>query len=142
MIQIELRHSDFDPYIELQNFSSSIDMKKNGGSNIFIGSMRDFNEGDTVLAMTLEYYPGMTEKSLEKLATHASSEWPINDILLIHRVGEIKPADSIVLVACWSAHRKDAFAATRFLIDELKTKAPFWKKENLQSGTRWVEKNT
>lgn len=105
--------------------------------------MRDMNEGDEVLEMTLEHYPAMTEKQLHDILDEAEGKWPLLHILLIHRVGEIKPADPIVLIAVWSAHRAAAFDACRFLMEALKHRAPFWKKENLTSGEeRWVSKNT
>lgn len=105
--------------------------------------MRDYNEGVGVQSMTLEYYPGMTEKQLEKIIADAEQRWQIIDTYVVHQVGEIKPDDTIVLVAVWSSHRGDAFDACRFIMEALKSTAPFWKKEVLDSGqTRWVEKNT
>jgi molybdopterin synthase catalytic subunit len=92
--------------------------------------------------MTLEHYPGMTEKYLLKIIQQAEQQWPLLDTLVIHRVGDILPDDSIVLVAVWSTHRASAFDASRFIMEELKSNAPFWKKETLAGGTRWVEKNT
>jgi molybdopterin synthase catalytic subunit len=103
--------------------------------------MRDFNQGQPVAAMTLEHYPGMTEGYLEKISAEARQRWPLLDTLVIHRVGPLTPAEPIVLVAAWSAHRADAFAACRYLIDELKTRAPFWKLEQLPDRERWVENN-
>lgn len=104
--------------------------------------MRDFNEGTSVRAMTLEHYPGMTENHLEQIGQDAKAHWPILDGLIIHRVGEVQPGDPIVLIAVWSAHRSAAFEACRFLIEDLKSRAPFWKQETLAEGARWVEKNT
>lgn len=104
--------------------------------------MRDFNEGTSVRAMTLEHYPGMTENHLEQIGQEAKARWPILDGLIIHRVGEVQPGDPIVLIAVWSAHRSAAFEACRFLIEDLKSRAPFWKQETLAEGARWVEKNT
>jgi molybdopterin synthase catalytic subunit len=104
--------------------------------------MRDFNEGDAVEGMMLEHYPGMTERHLERIAREATERWGLEDVLVVHRVGELRPTDPIVLVAVWSSHRKDAFEACRYLMEDLKSKAPFWKKELLESGTRWVEHNT
>jgi molybdopterin synthase catalytic subunit len=92
--------------------------------------------------MVLEHYPGMTEKHLEKICEQARTRWELNDSLIVHRVGELHPGDPIVLVAVWSAHRKAAFEASRWLMEELKTQAPFWKKEQLADASRWVEKNT
>lgn len=92
--------------------------------------------------MTLEHYPGMTEKELERIVEEARENWSLLDELIIHRVGELLPNDPIVLVAVWSAHRKDAFEACRHIMEALKSRAPFWKKEQLDSSSRWVEKNT
>ena len=113
-----------------------------GATAVFVGTMRDFNEGDTVHGMFVEPYPGMTESYLEKIAMQASERWPLSDCLIVHRTGELLPGDPIVLVAAWSAHRKAAFEASRWLMEELKTTAPFWKKERLAEGSRWVAKNT
>lgn len=110
-----------------------------GGVASFIGVVRDLNEGDSVAEMTLEHYPGMTENALEKIVAEAKSRWDIYDALVIHRVGKLKPTDQIVLVVVTSAHRGEAFQACEFLMDYLKTKAPFWKKEQTGQGGRWVE---
>jgi molybdopterin synthase catalytic subunit len=115
---------------------------KYGAAATFVGTMRDFNEGDEVKGMTLEHYPGMTEKQLALIIEEAFEKWALLDALLLHRVGELKPQEPIVLVAVWSAHRKDAFEACRYLMEALKSRAPFWKREQLDSGHRWVEKNT
>ncbi len=135
----------FEPWSELQQQTQALSLRPGsyGASNIFLGTMRDFNEGDDVQAMTLEHYPGMTEKHLEAIIEEAKSQFDIDEALIIHRVGPIQPAETIVLTAVWSAHRKAAFDANRFLMEELKHRAPFWKQETLQNGsTRWVEKNT
>ena len=105
----------------------------------FVGQVRDLNDGDHVAAMTLEHYPGMTEKSLSGIVEQAVARWSIADALIVHRVGKLKPLDQIVLVLVASAHRKDAFAACEFMMDLLKTEAPFWKKEQTPNGERWVE---
>lgn len=110
-----------------------------GGVASFIGVVRDLNEGDQVAEMTLEHYPDMTENALEKIVAEAKSRWDIYDTLVIHRVGKLKPADQIVLVVVTSAHRGEAFQACEFLMDYLKTRAPFWKKEQTGQGSRWVE---
>ena len=109
-----------------------------GATAVFIGSLRDFNQGQVVAEMSLEHYPGMTEKHLEKVIREASDRWEILEPLVIHRYGRLVPADPIVLVAVWSAHRDVAFRACRYIIDELKTRAPFWKHEQTASGRRWV----
>jgi molybdopterin synthase catalytic subunit len=105
----------------------------------FIGVVRDVNEGGTVAEMTLEHYPGMTETAIEEIISQAKARWSILDALVIHRVGKLRPTDQIVLVVVASAHRGDAFAACEYIMDYLKTRAPFWKKEESASGTRWVE---
>jgi molybdopterin synthase catalytic subunit len=105
----------------------------------FIGQMRDINEGDQVSTMTLEHYPGMTEKALEAIVQEAEARWELMGVRVIHRVGELKPHDPIVLVAVASAHRGEAFKACEFIIDYLKTRAPFWKKELTAEGERWVD---
>ena len=105
----------------------------------FVGLVRDLNDDQTVSLMTLEHYPGMTEKSLTSLENEARQRWKIIDALIIHRVGKLLPGDPIVLVAVTSAHRRDAFDACQFLMDALKTSAPFWKKETTPTGDRWVD---
>jgi molybdopterin synthase catalytic subunit len=105
----------------------------------FIGTVRDLNEGEQVAEMELEHYPGMTEKALQDIVDQAKSRWEIFDALVIHRVGPMKPLEQIVLVAVTSAHRGEAFDACEFIIDYLKTQAPFWKKEQTPSGARWVD---
>jgi molybdopterin synthase catalytic subunit len=105
----------------------------------FIGTVRDVNDGATVSAMTLEHYPGMTEKALHAIVEEARTRFVILDALVIHRVGDLSPADQIVLVAVTSAHRGDAFDACRFIMDYLKTRAPFWKREATPAGARWVD---
>ena len=105
----------------------------------FIGQMRDVNDGSTVSTMTLEHYPGMTEKALQGIEAQAKARWDIFDTLIIHRIGTLNPTDQIVLVAVTSAHRGEAFAACEFIMDYLKTEAPFWKKEATPQGERWVE---
>ncbi len=110
-----------------------------GGIVTFVGTVRDMNEGSSVAAMELEHYPGMTEKALEQIVAQARARWPIFDALVIHRVGPLKPLEQIVLVAVTSPHRGEAFDACEFIIDYLKTEAPFWKKEDTPQGARWVD---
>lgn len=105
----------------------------------FVGIVRDLNEGDTVATLTLEHYPGMTEKSLEDIVAQARERWDIYDALVVHRVGTLKPLEQIVLVVVTSAHRGESFKACEFLMDYLKTRAPFWKKEVTPEGARWVD---
>jgi len=141
---VEIRAKDFDPYQEVSQYERQTLQAagKFGATSLFVGTMRDFNEGDEVQAMTLEYYPGMTEQYLEKISVEARQRWDLIDSLIIHRVGDVHPNDTIVVVAVWSAHRGAAFDASRYLMEELKSRAPFWKKETLTEGSRWVEKNT
>ena len=108
-----------------------------GAITNFIGLVRDL-PGDPLQNMTLEHYPGMTEKALQKIVDEAASRWQVIDCAVIHRVGSLSPADQIVMVAVLSAHRGDAFSACEFIMDYLKTDAPFWKKETSNSGENWV----
>ncbi len=130
----------FEPWQELAEFEREKPSLhgKSGASAVFVGSMRDFNEGDPVRAMTLEHYPGMTERHLEEICTDARARWELLEVLVIHRVGELKPGDPIVLVAVWSAHRAAAFEAGRFIMKGLKSRAPFWKREITAKGSGWV----
>lgn len=140
---VALRARAFDPWSEIAAYQGTIGRAGSyGATACFVGTMRDFNEGEEVAAMTLEHYPGMTEKHLEAIAAEAAKRWQVVDVLVVHRVGEIRPGEPIVLVAAWSAHRADAFAACRYLIEELKSRAPFWKKERLPARERWVEHNS
>lgn len=132
----------FDPWQRVQAHQAKLGVGCYGATAVFVGTMRDFNAGDSVQGMTLEHYPGMTEKYLDQITVTAAARWDLIDSLIVHRVGALQPNDPIVLVAVWSAHRKDAFEASRWLMEELKSKAPFWKKERLADGERWVEKNT
>lgn len=110
-----------------------------GAIACFIGLVRDLNEGTKVSEMTLEHYPGMTEKSLENIVTQAKQRWNIDEALVIHRIGALKPTDQIVLVATSGSHRGEVFASCEFIMDYLKTQAPFWKKEQTNLGTHWVD---
>jgi molybdopterin synthase catalytic subunit len=117
------------------------DRKDIGAIVSFIGLVRDLPD-DSLQSMTLEHYPAMTEKALNGIVDTAMQRWDINDVAVIHRVGELKPADRIVLVVTLSAHRKDAFDAAEYIMDYLKTRAPFWKKETTSDGEQWVEAKT
>ena len=143
-MRIDIRETPFDPLRELANYQDSLPSihGKYGASAIFIGTMRDRNEGDSVTSMVLEHYPAMTQRHLEHIVEQASCRWNFLDGLLIHRVGHLFPEDPIVLVAIWSEHRAAAFEACRFIMENLKSKAPFWKKESLRDGQRWVSRNT
>jgi len=109
-----------------------------GGTVVFVGSVRDLSNGSDVRAMTLEHYPGMTERALEEIDAEARRRWPLEETLIVHRHGRLEPGDDIVLVIAASAHREAAFEACHFLIDWLKTKAPFWKLEDGADGAHWV----
>lgn len=137
MIEIRVQSEPFDPAIEQESLWR--DRPQVGALVSFLGLMRDLNEGEQIAQMTLEHYPGMTEKALHAIAEEAAGRWSLDGIRILHRVGLLLPQDPIVLVAVTSAHRGDAFRACEFLIDYLKTRAPFWKKEATESGERWVE---
>jgi molybdopterin synthase catalytic subunit len=134
---VRIQSADFDSGAEIAN------LRRNnpaiGAIASFIGLVRDVNAGDRVSELTLEHYPGMTEKALDKIVAEAKSRWDVIDVLVIHRVGVLRPTDQIVLVVVAGAHRGEAFAACEFLMDYLKTQAPFWKKERTPDGSRWVE---
>lgn len=140
---IEVRKESFNAWQELQAYQEKLDIKgQYGATASFVGSMRDFNEDKKVTHMTLEHYPGMTEKHLNAIAKQATETWKLLDVLILHRIGRVNIADDIVLVATWSVHRKEAFESCRRIMEELKSTAPFWKKEETGSGSQWVEKNT
>jgi len=143
-MSVELRGEPFDPWQALQAHQNAKPelAGKFGATSIFVGTMRDFNDGNDVQAMTLEHYPAMTQKHLEAISSEAGQRWDLFDTLIIHRYGDIQPNDSIVLLAVWSAHRSESFPACRYLIEELKTRAPFWKQEKTGTDLRWVEHNT
>ncbi|AVR97583.1 molybdopterin synthase catalytic subunit MoaE [Pseudoduganella armeniaca] len=135
--RVRIQAEDFDLAREVAALRAS--NPKVGGVVTFLGTVRDLNEGAQVAAMELEHYPGMTEASIEAIIEQALARWPIFDALVIHRVGPLLPQDQIVLVAVTSPHRGEAFAACEFIIDYLKTEAPFWKKEQTPEGARWVD---
>jgi molybdopterin synthase catalytic subunit len=134
---VRVQTEDFDTGLEINQLRNA--RKDTGAVVSFVGQVRDLNEGDTVSQLTLEYYPGMTEKALEAIVNQAQSRWDIFDAIVIHRVGTLQPTDQIVLVAVSGAHRGEAFKACEFIMDYLKTEAPFWKKEVTGSGERWVD---
>lgn len=137
MIHISVQAEDFDVSDELRKLCSG---RPDIGAVVnFVGVVREKNVGQNVLAMELEHYPGMTEKSLQMIAEKAQTHWGLMSVLIIHRVGLLQPQDQIVLVAAASAHRGDAFAACEFMMDYLKTSAPFWKKESTAEGEQWVD---
>lgn len=134
---IRVQEADFDLGAELAALRAGD--SRVGALASFLGLVRDMNDGSQVSEMTLEHYPGMTEKALEEIVVEAKGRWDIYDALVIHRVGPLKPCDQIVLVAVTSAHRGEAFAACEFIMDYLKTRAPFWKREATPQGARWVD---
>ncbi len=134
---IRVQEQPFDAGQELQAFKAG--KTHVGGTALFVGSVREMNDDAPVSAMTLEHYPGMTEKALDEIEAEARRRWPVDDVLIIHRVGRMLPGDDIVLVMCSSAHREAAFSACQFLMDWLKTKAPFWKLEEGEGDARWVD---
>ena len=134
---IRVQENDFDISAEIAALRKGD--PRVGAVVTFLGTVRDLNVGSQVKEMTLEHYPGMTEKALEEIVAQAKSRWDIYQALVIHRVGPLLPEDQIVLVAVTSAHRGEAFAACEFIMDYLKTAAPFWKKEQTPEGGRWVD---
>ncbi|AXE98623.1 molybdopterin synthase catalytic subunit MoaE [Paraburkholderia hospita] len=134
---VRVQTEDFDLSTEVAALRAQ--NPKVGAVACFVGTVRDINEGETVQTMELEHYPGMTEKSLEAIVDAARERWPGTEVLIVHRVGKLLPLDQIVLVATTSKHRGNAFASCEFVMDYLKTQAPFWKKEKTESGERWVD---
>ena len=142
-MHVEIREQTFQPWRELEQYDTARQQAgKAGALASFVGSMRDFNDGEAVRGMRLEHYPGMTEKHIREICAQAGRQWQVLDSLVLHRVGEVRIGEAIVLVAVWAAHRGDAMDACRFIIEDLKARAPFWKKEQLQNHERWVESNT
>ena len=135
-MNVRVQAEDFDVSAEIARLRQG--RADIGAVATFIGLVRDINEGADVAAMTLEHYPGMTEKALQDIVDQAKSRWDIYDALVIHRIGTLRASDQIVLVAVTGAHRGEAFAACEFIMDYLKTRAPFWKKEHTASGHYWV----
>jgi molybdopterin synthase catalytic subunit len=134
---VRVQTADFDLSTEIT--ALRLAHPKVGAVVCFVGAVRDMNEGTSVSALELEHYPGMTEKALAAIVARAHERWALADALVIHRYGRLAPTEQIVLVAVATAHRGDAFAACEFIMDYLKTAAPFWKKESVPGGERWVE---
>lgn len=137
MVTIRVQTADFDLGAELAHLRK--ENPRIGAVASFVGLVRDINDGSDVSGLTLEHYPGMTEKALAGIVSEAEARWEVLGCTVIHRVGALKPLDQIVLVIVASGHRGDAFAACEFIMDYLKTRAPFWKKEATPDGERWVE---
>jgi len=133
---IQIQHEDFDLATEYAELGGS---HSTGAVVTFVGKVRDFNQGEDVSGLTLEHYPGMTEKSLAKIIIEAQNRWSIQGVKVIHRIGELALGDQIVFVGIASMHRGDAFQACEFIMDYLKTQAPFWKKEATEEGAHWVD---
>jgi len=136
-VTVRIQTADFDVSAEIAGLRRG--NTKIGAVASFVGVVRDVNDGGAVAEMTLEHYPGMTEKAIEEIVAQARARWKVLDARVIHRVGTLRPTDQIVLVAVASSHRGDAFAACEFIMDYLKTRAPFWKKEETGGAARWVE---
>ena len=134
---VRIQTADFDASAEIAALRRG--NPKIGAVASFIGVVRDVSEDKSVSEMTLEHYPGMTEKAIEEIIGQAQGRWDVIDALVIHRVGRLEPTEQIVLVVVTGSHRGDAFAACEFIMDYLKTRAPFWKKEQAGTGARWVE---
>jgi molybdopterin synthase catalytic subunit len=134
---VRVQEADFDLGAELAALRAGD--PRVGALASFLGLVRDINDGTSVSEMTLEHYPGMTEKALEAIVAEAKGRWDLYDVLVIHRIGPLKPCDQIVLVGVTSAHRGEAFAACEFVMDYLKTRAPFWKREATPEGAHWVD---
>lgn len=134
---VRVQEADFDIGAELAALTAG--NHRIGGLGVFVGVVRDIAGNSAVAGMTLEHYPGMTERQLEAIEAEARARWPLEASLIVHRIGRLEPGDNIVLVACASAHRQAALDATAFLIDWLKTKAPFWKLEETSDGEHWVD---
>ncbi|MFV2060390.1 MAG: molybdenum cofactor biosynthesis protein MoaE [Gammaproteobacteria bacterium] len=142
-MQIKLLSENFNALQLLDGYQQEMGHSgKFGAMANFIGTMRDLNDGKEIVEMFLEHYPGMTEKSLEKIVASAMQQWKLIDTVVLHRIGHIKPNESIVLVAVWSEHRVDAFESCRYIMEQLKSTAPFWKRETTHISHHWVEKNT
>lgn len=136
-MKVKVQSEDFDVSEELKLLRQN--KPQIGAVAVFVGTVRDLNQGDEIDSMEIEHYPGMTEKALQDVLNKANERWLLQNATIIHRVGKLKPLDQIVLVATASAHRGDAFAACEFVMDYLKSSAPFWKKEATQEGSRWVD---
>ena len=134
---IRVQSTAFDTATELANLKQGRTMI--GGTALFVGSVREMNEGQGVSSLTLEHYPGMTEQALRDIEAEARQRWPLIDVLIVHRIGRMELGEDIVLVICCSEHREAAFSACAFLMDWLKTKAPFWKLEEDLGKSRWID---
>ena len=147
---VEITEKPFDPWRLLSEYTPRVMVRGTtparagefGAVAVFVGTMRDFNQGDEVKAMWLDHYPGMTRAHIERAVERAAAGYTVGDALVVHRVGGVSPGDAIVLVAVWAAHRRDAYAVNRLIMEDLKSRVPFWKRESLTDRARWVEQNT
>lgn len=139
-MKIETRDTAFDPWREVLDYQERClnQPGKFGATAVFVGTMRDFNAGEPVHSMHLEHYPEMTRKHLQEIAQEAACRWELLGVLLLHRTGQVFPNEPIVCVATWSAHRAAAYAANRYIMEDLKSKSPIWKKEHVPGGQRWL----
>ncbi|UCH52691.1 MAG: molybdenum cofactor biosynthesis protein MoaE [Pseudomonadota bacterium] len=142
-MSVRVIDTPLEPWREVAAFEATQKFAgKVGAACVFVGTMRDYNQDTTVRSMVLEHYPAMTERELEAIGNEAARKWTIEKWMVVHRHGALQPSDPIVLVAAWSGHREQAFAACRYIIEALKTRAPFWKQEQTENGARWVERQT
>ena len=148
-MRVEITEKPFDPWRTLSEYrpceakqNSAARAGEFGAVSTFVGKMRDFNHGDEVKVMRIVHYPEMTRAHIEQTIEQVMVEHAVGDALVIHRVGDVLPGETIVLVAVWAVHRRDAYAANRCIMEDLKTRVPFWKQESLTDSTRWVEQNT
>ena len=140
MIRIDVQTDSFDP--GRLTSAAHADHPATGAVVCFTGYVREFNQGSSVQGLFLEHYPGMTERALAQIATQATERWPLHNVHILHRTGQLSLGEPIVFVATSSAHREDAFNACAFIMDYLKTRAPFWKKEQTADGSHWVDGRT
>lgn len=145
-MEVRVVAEEFAPWEEAACYAAGLPPGRDGACAVFVGTMRGGDANDAgdgkVRTMRIEQYPGMTRAEIERIVAAALAEHGAHDALVIHRAGEVRPGDAIVLAAVWSAHRRAAYAANRAIVEALKTRAPFWKKEILDDGERWVEQNT
>lgn len=140
-LKIVIQKEPFDPYQIVSQHQKTL-AHQHGATMTFVGTMRDYNEEENVDSLFLEHYPGMTEKQIQQICDDARENWQILDLIIVHRTGLIQPGEPIVTIGVWSAHRSDAFNACRYIINALKTRAPFWKCEQLGGKKKWLTKNT
>ena len=141
--QVEILDQPYDAFDKIQVYHTNLSREKSGALSLFVGTMRDFNQDKKVQSLWLEHYPQMTQKYIVEQLAKMYRRYHINDIRIVHRVGKVYPRDTIVVVAVWAAHRSDAMAANHYLVEQLKSKAPFWKQEKfVDQSTQWVSTNT